>query len=159
VTIYAHITDDVVDETGLPPETMFDDGRWWDLRPMTPEVLTPRGWFELVEVPRPPDTDTTTHDYSLTVVDGLPTQTWTPRPWTADETAARAEAAEHQATSDRVALIIDDLQAEKDRLQIIIDMTNADVNANPAGPIKDSARAGKRIADAAIDLAKFVRGD
>ena len=76
------------------------------------------------------------------------------RPYTEAEIAQ----SQHEDTHDRIKAIVDDLQAEKDRLQLMIDMSNADVNANPAGPIKDSARAGKRIADACIDLAKFVDG-
>jgi hypothetical protein len=90
----------------------------------------------------------------------------TVRPYTAQENAdadARdaqaADMAERAATEDRVASIIDDLQAEKDRVQVTIDTDNSVINDSPANYVKDNARAAKRIADAAIDLAKFVRGD
>lgn len=86
------------------------------------------------------------------------------RPYNADETAAAAiRAAAAQAAVDRAALhaavrqIITDLQAEKDRAQIVLDATAADINAAPATYIVDAAKAAKRIADAAIDLARFVK--
>jgi len=72
--------------------------------------------------------------------------------------AKTEQAAVHNETRDRVRAIIDDLQAEKARVQPTIDASNATINANPAGYIKDNARAIKRIADATIDLAKFVDG-
>lgn len=62
---------------------------------------------------------------------------------------------EHDATKDRVDTIIEDLKVEKDRLQVVIDKANAQIG--PADT-KDVARAAKRIADAAIDLAKYVDG-
>lgn len=40
------------------------------------------------------DTDTTTHDRTVTLVDGQPVETWTPRPWTVEEVAAAAASAE-----------------------------------------------------------------
>lgn len=61
------------------------------------------------------------------------------------------------ALREAIRLIITDLKAEKNRAQAILDATNTTINSNPAGYIKDSARAAKRIADAAIDLAKFVK--
>jgi hypothetical protein len=112
----------------------------------------------MITVHDPATRTVTTYDETGAVVDQ--------RPYTAEENAAAdldaaqaAEAAEHQATADRVALIIDELQAEKDRVQVTIDTPNATINASPANYVKDNARAAKRIADAAIDLAKFVRGD
>ncbi len=84
------------------------------------------------------------------------------RPYTAAENAdADAKAAqpaldaEHAATKGRVQTIITDLKAEKDRLDIVINKTNAQIGP---GDTKDVARAAKRIADAAIDLAKYVDG-
>ena len=47
-----------------------------------------------------------------------------------------------------------DLQAEKARAQVVIDKPN---NTITGGDTKDVARAAKRIADATIDLAKFVK--
>lgn len=65
--------------------------------------------------------------------------------------------AAREAARATVRQVIDDLHAEKTRTQAIIDATNATINAAPAAYIKDGARAAKRIADAAIDLARFVK--
>lgn len=87
------------------------------------------------------------------------------RPYTPEENAAAdadaaqaAADAEHAATQERIAAIVDDLQAEKERVQVTIDADNSAINDSPANYVKDNARAAKRIADAAIDLAKFVGG-
>lgn len=93
MTLYAHVTGSTVDSVGQPPALVYEAGRWWDLRPMTPAVLAPRGWFVVTPTARPADTDTTTTDYSVTLVGGVPTETWTTRPWTTDELAARARQA------------------------------------------------------------------
>lgn len=57
---------------------------------------------------------------------------------------------------DRVTVreIITALQAEKDRVDVVIAKTNAQITPNDT---KDVARAAKRIADAAISLARFVK--
>lgn len=75
----------------------------------------------------------------------------------------RAMTAEEQADFDRqqaaiaqretVKLIVTDLQTEKARVQPIIDKAN---NQITAADTKDVARASKRIADAAIDLARLL---
>lgn len=84
-----------------------------------------------------------------------------PRPYTPDEIALIAasndanlarEARRQQRTL--VSAMIADLQLEKDRVQPIIDKLNADLTLSD---IKAVARAVKRIADADIDLAKFVK--
>lgn len=106
--------------------------------------------------------DDTTRTVTTYGPDGEVTGT---RPYTDDENAAADAAdaqaaadAEHTATHDRVQAIVEDLKAEKARVQVTIDTPNATINASPAGYVKDNARAAKRIADAAIDLAKFVDG-
>ncbi len=83
------------------------------------------------------------------------------RPYTAQENAAAdaaaaAEAAREERAADRakVKAIITALQAEKTRVQAVIDKSNAAITG---ADTKDVARAAKRIADAAIDLARFVR--
>lgn len=66
------------------------------------------------------------------------------------------EQVEYEALRATIRYIITDLRAEKDRAQTVINALNADINKSPASYIKDTARAAKRIADAAIDLARFV---
>lgn len=83
------------------------------------------------------------------------------RPYTAAENAAVDQViAQEQARIDREATrtairaIVTDLKAEKARAQAVIDKTNATITA---ADTKDVARAAKRIADATIDLARFVK--
>jgi len=83
------------------------------------------------------------------------------RPYTAEENAAADAAAEveqerlaRRATRAAIKAIVTDLQAEKARAQVVIDKPN---NTITGGDTKDVARAAKRIADAAIDLARFVK--
>ena len=75
---------------------------------------------------------------------------------TAADAAAAAEAERLAREADRatVKAIITDLKAEKARAQVVIDKTNASITG---ADTKDVARAAKRIADAAIDLARFVK--
>lgn len=87
-----------------------------------------------------------------------------PRAYTPEENAIiDARIAEANAKTAReaqrtlVKAIVTDLQLEKDRVQPTIDATKATINADPGAYIKDVARAAKRIADANIDLAKFVK--
>jgi len=82
------------------------------------------------------------------------------RPYTAEENAAAAQDdaddaddAAYEAQRAVVKQIVTDLQAEKARAQTVIDKTNNQISG---GDTKDVARAAKRIADATIDLARFV---
>lgn len=45
------------------------------------------GWSRVTEVARPDDTDEATWDAGVAVVDGVPTWTWTARPWLPEEWA------------------------------------------------------------------------
>lgn len=73
----------------------------------------------------------------------------------ADALAAAALVREQRAAA-RVAVkaIITDLQAEKTRADAVIAKSNAQISG---GDTKDVARVAKRIADAVIDLARFVQ--
>lgn len=161
--MHARMEDGVLVTRATPTGGAWEDGQWVDF--IDPDTLAAwearHGWLPVVETPRPEDTETVKHDEAVVLVDGVPTQTWTARPWTQAELAAQAkekarEAArvEREATSAKVKAIIADLQAEKVRAQAVIDKTNASITG---ADTKDVARAAKRIADAAIDLARFVR--
>ena len=85
------------------------------------------------------------------------------RPYTAEENAAAdaaitAAAVRAQQEADRLTVrqIITDLRAEKARAQAVIDTPNSTIKTNPAPYVVDVARAAKRIADAALDLARYV---
>ena len=151
---FAHITADTITALGTPPDLEWDGTRWWDLR--DPTIRTARGWIEVTETPRPEPVEGGVFESSVALVDGLPVRVWTWRAWTAEEIAAQAEAAAYEAQRLLVKAIIADLRAEKGRAQNVIDTANATINASPASHIKDTARAAKRIADAAIDLARYV---
>ena len=87
----------------------------------------------------------------------------TSRPYGADENAAAddlvaieaAQIARAEAAA-RVRAIVDDLQAEKTRYDEVI-ASSASTVAQLRSELVKSARAGKRVADAAIDLARYVR--
>lgn len=95
--MYAHVTDGTVDQVGGLPQLVFEDGRWWDLRPKDPALLASLGWYEVTETTRPADTETATSDLSYVFADGAVTQTWTVRDKTPAELAADAEQAEAEA--------------------------------------------------------------
>lgn len=167
---YARVLDEVVVSTEPPPDLLDPDDptaqdRWWDLRRheldavvWESEVIGPHGWSPIVEVERPADTDATTHDYTVALVDGEPTEVWTPRPWTPEELALRegqANTATMVAQSDEA---VDKLVLVVEALNLITAMTNAEVNANPAAVIKDLARECKTIARQANREARMTSG-
>lgn len=133
---------------------IYDGGRWWDLRDDTvlQEWLTVYNWVEVVQTPKPADTATDTYDKrSVELISGIPTEVWHSRPWTAEELANIAAIADRETTRTAIKAIVTDLQAEKARAQEVIDSVAATANE------KKVARAAKRIADATIDLARFVK--
>lgn len=88
---YAHITaDSTIDQIGAPPRLHWDGSRWWDLRDRDPGLLASLGWLPVVESPRPDDSATDTHEPTYTRDGATVVQSWTPRPWTAEELAAQA---------------------------------------------------------------------
>ena len=96
---YALIQDNtIVEVVGTLPNVWNDGTRDWDLRPMTDAELAAIGWHLVVTTPKPADTDTTTHDYSVELVAGKPTEVWTARPKTQLE-IDEATAAANQARS------------------------------------------------------------
>ena len=160
MTLYARIaTDGTIDQIGALPALWLGPTRWHDWRGDPATWATQPadwGWQPVTETPRPDPIDGGIHESAIELVDGLPVRVWTWRPWTADELAAQAEAAAYEAQRLTVKAIIADLRAEKTRAQAVIDTPNATINTSPAPHIKDVARAAKRIADAAIDLARYV---
>jgi hypothetical protein len=111
--MYALVRNNAIVLDRLPRSGVWNDGnRDWDLRPMSDAQLAALGWLPIVTVERPADTATHTSDYAgLAVVGGQPTQTWTVRPWTADERAALTAAANLAALTDPTGL-----EARLDRL-------------------------------------------
>ena len=96
---YCLVQDDTIVEGPGPLPDVWNDGtRDWDLRPMSDAELADLGWLPVTEVPRPSDTETTTHDYSVQVVDGVPSEVWTERPKTPEEIGGRRR---HRRTRPR----------------------------------------------------------
>lgn len=101
--------------------------------------------------------DDATRTYTIWDEDGVPLTL----PYTAEQIAQATEratiaaaAAARAAIRAAVKAIIVDLKLEKDRVQPVIDKAN---NLITGADTKDVARAAKRIADAAIELARFVQ--
>jgi hypothetical protein len=153
---YALVQNDVIVQTGYPPPVWNDGERDWDTRQMSDAELAELGWLVIVATERPPNTDLTTFDYSVQLVGGVPTEVWTERPWTAEELAASESqqnvsqmTAEQSESVDKLVLVVENLNA-------ITDMTNADINANPAAIIKDVARELKTVARVANREARLT---
>lgn len=106
--IYAHVAGTIITQVGVLPRIWNDGTRDWDFRPadLPPAFLASLGWHPITTTTRPADTATTTSDPApVALVDGVPTQQWTVRLWTAEELAAQAETAawEAQQAADRAA--------------------------------------------------------
>jgi hypothetical protein len=100
---YALIVNNAIEAVqGRLPRGADADGQW--IEPVTEANAASCGWFPVVDVSRPDDTDTHTHDRSVELVNGTPTVVWTERPWTAEELTARTQAANAATLSDRDTL-------------------------------------------------------
>jgi hypothetical protein len=156
-----------------PSGGAWEDDQWLDFT--DPEVLSEwearHGWVPVTETPRPADTDTTKHDEAVELVDGVPTQTWTARPWNAAEVAERddrlARAADRKAVRalvDGINASIDEAKAAKVAAQAVIDAVAPTTVPQVWARVKDLARATRDTDNALIGaeqgvkaLAKYVR--
>ena len=101
MSIYAFVTNEnqttdegepivvpIIQRTGqLPRSARRLDTNQWVMGLATAPVDAQQacGWYEIVTTDKPDDTDTTTHDRSIELVNGVPTIVWTERDKTADE--------------------------------------------------------------------------
>lgn len=77
-------------------------------------------WVEVVDAPQPAATDTLVYDSkTVELIDGIPTEVWTSRPWTAEGLTAREQAdAErvryeiHEAILDATAALMADAHTD-----------------------------------------------
>ena len=170
---YARVLDGPVGPTVTvtPPPDLLDpadptaQGRWWDLRQhdhdlaeWETEIIGPHGWQTIVTTPRPADTETTTFDYSVELIGGVPTETWTERSWTQAELDAREGQANRTTMVAESDEAVDKLVAVVEALNALTDMTNATINANPAAVIKTLTRECKTIARQANREARMTSG-
>jgi len=107
--MYARIENGIIVEVNTPTHLpIFYDDRWWDCRDPAErqDYIVAANWVPVVETPRPADTATDTSVLTHELVEGLPTQVWVVRPWTAEELTAQQEAATAaaQAEADRAIL-------------------------------------------------------
>jgi hypothetical protein len=142
---YALVDGDTIEsEHGSLPESArrLDTGDWvLGLREYgTVEQQQACGYFEVVDTPRPADTATDTYVRSLELVAGIPTETWTARPWTAEELASKAQVAVETTLRSNPQTHIDVLVASLAALQTLVDTPNATINASPASYVKGVAR-------------------
>ena len=108
--MYALATTTGVDAVGPLPRAArrLDTGQWVTPPPdgWTDTLAAACGWLPVVESPRSADTATDTYEPTYTVDGATVVQSWTLRPWTAEELAAQAEqsAYEAQQATDRAIL-------------------------------------------------------
>lgn len=90
MTAYALVQNDTITKVGpLPPSARRLDTQEWVMGLATaPDRLVEAcGYFPVTDTARPADDQTTTYDRSVTLVNSVPTVTWTARPKTAQEQA------------------------------------------------------------------------
>ena len=180
MTLYALIQDAAVAQVGPLPKLWWDGTRWHDWRDLATAATNPAasGWLPVAETARPADTATTTADYSVTLAAGMPTVTWTPRPWTAEELAARQQATTRDTLTadttadltklreaiDSLALLLADnttvgsIRAWKAPITNSQNVTGAQAKALADLLITD-AQATRRIARQTLRLARSMVGD
>lgn len=143
----AQIKDGVITAVqSIQRKPIYDGGRWWDLRDsaVLTEWKSTYGWVEVVEVSRPADTATDTYNnVTVELVDGIPTQVWTSRPWTAEGLARQA--ADKLTTNNETTVGNKIETVDMPAMKAILDTTNATINGGPAPYIKDIARAVRRL--------------
>ena len=103
---YVHVVDGAIaalEEHCPKYERRADSLGWHDLRDRATRAA--RGWLEVVEVPRPPDTATDTWDGGAELVAGVPTRTWIAR----DKTVAELLDTDTEDDLTKISQVITDL--------------------------------------------------
>ena len=108
---YAYVTSGTVQaESGRVPfaARRIDNANWVLGLPDAPVNLQQAcGWFAVVDVARPADTPTTTHDRSVELVANVPTVVWTSRAKTPDELAADTATANNATIRTQATTALD----------------------------------------------------
>lgn len=91
---YYHLPTDVARNPGRL-EQKVSDGAWLSAPDgvWTAELAALCGFIPIVETPKPADTQTTTTDRTVQLVDGTPTVVWVERAWSQSELDAKATSA------------------------------------------------------------------
>ena len=154
MTTYALVRNDSIEQVGAP-ETWFDGERWWDFRT---EVDPASGWLPVVETERPADTETEIHEYSITLVDGQPTETWTARPKTEAEIEASTKRDNTEALRDEATAALDPLLAAVGGLDAIANATPQWLNQNTAQAIQDTAKHAEIVGRQLVRISRVLLG-
>ena len=148
MTQHALVIDNQIQSIGRLPNSArrLDDGAWVvGLADATQALREATGWLEVVDTARPDDTDTATHDYSVELVAGVPTVTWTERDKTPDELAA-----EDQSETD--ALIRQQVKDHLSDLRTITGSSGSLTNAQLSNAVRVLARGQIRLIRLAVGL-------
>lgn len=100
-------------ERGRLPKGADANGQW--IEPVTEDNAASCGWFPVVETQRPADTAQDTYVRTITLPGGVPTETWTARPWSVEELAAQAAQANEAAIGTYLTEALVTLQAIDDK--------------------------------------------
>lgn len=130
---YAYVTGSTIsNERGRPPDSatlLSDPGQWvTSLEHQTVAVQRSTGWYEVAATARPADTGIHTHERSLTLVGGVPTETWTQRAWTAAELLERERPAKISTLAGRARTFLTQITNRK--AAIVTDQANAQLTAH-----------------------------
>ena len=167
---YAYVTNNTVNaEAGRPPTSArrLDTGQWvLGLRDAPVLLQEACGWFAVTDTARPADTDTTTHDRTVELVNGTPTVVWTERPWTVEELAARQAAANASTIDTAITNALAELQAIVDAPAVPTvpagTLTTAQLS-NGMRELRDAVQANRagtqRIAATLKHTIRLARGD
>ena len=134
--MYAHVTNGTVDSVGQPPQLVYQDGRWWDLRDRNLATLAAVGWFPVTETPRPADTATMTWQAVYTPDVADVDQSWAQVAKTAEQLAAEAADANRVSIESKVTQALTDLATVRTDLATLAATANTTINASPAVYIK-----------------------
>lgn len=87
------VDNEIVEVETLSRSPRYSGTRWWDLRDESTlnEWMTTFGYKEVVQHPRPGDTNESTYEPRLSIKDGVPVQEWVERAYTAQEISLREE--------------------------------------------------------------------
>ena len=167
---YVRVLDDAIVSSDYPPEVLSppdptSDGRDWDLRRhdydiviWETDIIGPHGWLPVLYTVRPLDTATDTFTSSIELINGVPTEVWTQRPWTQDELTNKTDVTNTAQLVSESEEAVDKLVLVVENLNLLTSKTNSEINANPAAIIKDLARECKTIARQANREARLTSG-
>lgn len=130
------------------------------------DLLAATGWAEVVEAERPADTDTTTHDRSVELVDGVPTVVWTERAKTQAELDADTEQGNASAIDTAITNALAELRmmADHPALPVVPSGTHTTAQlSNYMRALRDEAQTNRvgiqRLCETLIGTIRLLRGD